>query len=77
MSFKVRFVAGPSGLRWKALKEDRKSRKGRGVAGLHTGVLTRLVKVMAGGRVPRNPFILGNNLFALLKKYGGLGSQSQ
>ena len=38
------------------------------------GALTKLVNVMAGGGVPKEsaPFIFGGNLFALLKKSGGL-----
>ena len=45
--------------------------EGRGAAAL--GALTRLVNVMAEGRVPKEsaPFTLGGNLFALLNKSRG------
>jgi hypothetical protein len=72
MSFKAGTAAGPSGLRGEHLKEARGRGEGRGAAAL--GALTRLVNAMAAGRVPKEvaPYIFGGNLFALMKKAGGL-----
>jgi hypothetical protein len=71
-SFKAGTAAGPSGLRAEHLKEAKGRGEGRGAAAL--GALTRLVNLMAAGKVPEGaaPFIFGANLFALLKKSGGL-----
>ena len=60
------------GLMGEHLKEARGKGEGRGEAAL--AALTKLVNLMAGGGVQKEsaPFIFGSNLFALLKKSGGL-----
>jgi hypothetical protein len=70
-SFKAGTAAGPSGLKAENLKEAKGRGEGRGAVAL--GALTRLVNVMAAGKVPKeiSPFIFGESLFALRKKSGG------
>ena len=71
--FKAGTAPGPSGLRGEHLKEAKAVRtEGRGAATV--GALTRFVNILAKGSIPRevSPFFFGANLFALVKKDGGL-----
>ena len=71
--FKAGTAPGPSGLRAEHLKEAKAARtEGRGAAVV--GALTRLVNTMAAGKVPTEvtPYFCGGNLFAAVKKSGGL-----
>ena len=64
-------VSEPSGMRAEHLKEAKGRGEGRGEAAL--AALTRLVNVMASGKVPKEvaPYLFGAYLFALVKKTGG------
>ena len=70
--FKPGSAPGPSGLRGEHLKEAGGRANARGAATL--GQLTRLVNLMAAGRMPEAvaPYFCGANLFAAKKKDGGL-----
>ena len=70
--FKPGTAPGPSGLRGEHLKEARGRGEGRGASALCA--LTKLVNIMSAGKMPKEvaPFLCGANLFAAVKKSGGL-----
>ena len=70
--FKAGTAPGPSGLKAEHLKEAKGRGEGRSAAAL--GALTRLVNLMAAGKAPveATPYLFGANLFAAIKKSGGL-----
>ena len=71
MGFKAGTAPGPDGLRAEHLKEAKAARtEGRGAASVVA--LSRLVNIMAEGKVPVEvtPYMCGGNLYAAVKKNG-------